>query len=118
LSFHSAAAAGVKNKMQNFTSENFSRIRGIPGAATQRVETIILLARSLVYQSVLFVLASGLLFVISTFIYGSFYFAFVPSPIHQGPVHLFIKITNFCLRHWIGMTIIKHPPRRPGNFFD
>ena len=28
------------------------------------------------------------MFYISAFIYGSFYFAFVPPPIHSGPVHL------------------------------
>lgn len=74
--------------MKSSSSNRFAQIRAIPEAATQKAEALILLARALIIQSITIVLASGLLFVVSVFIYGSFYFAFVPSPVHQGPVHL------------------------------
>lgn len=77
--------------MKRYASEQFARVRGLPSAATQRVETLIVLARSIFYQSVIIFLTSGLLLGIAVFIYGSFYFAFVPSPIHQGPVHLIFE---------------------------
>ena len=77
--------------MKRFTSEQYERIKGLPSVATQRIEALIFLARSLLYQSVIIFLTSGLLLAISGFIYGSFYFAFVPSPIHQGPVFLIFE---------------------------
>ena len=70
--------------MQRITS----KVKAIPGAATQKIEDVVVLARAIVTQTIIFIVSAILLFVLSTFIYGSFYFAFVPAPIHQGPVHL------------------------------
>ena len=70
--------------MQKFTS----RVKAIPGAATQKIEDTLVLTRAIITQTIIFVVSAILLFVLSTFIYGSFYFAFVPAPIHEGPVHL------------------------------
>ena len=73
--------------MQRLTS----KIKAIPGAATQRVEDVVLLTRALITQTIILIVSLYLLFLLSTFIYGSFYFAFVPAPIHQGPVHLIFE---------------------------
>ena len=71
--------------------ERFARIRAMPRAAFQQAEEIFFLTRSVVYQSLMVFLTSGLLLGIAIFIYGSFYYAFVPLPIHQGPVHLIFE---------------------------
>ena len=73
--------------MQRLTS----KIKAIPGAATQRVEDVVLLTRALISQTIILIISFYLLFLLATFIYGSFYFAFVPAPIHQGPVHLIFE---------------------------
>merc|ERR1712226_1072267 len=74
------------------TSQTFARARAgaraLPGAATQRAENTITNIKTILLQITTFVVTTGLLFYISAFIYGSFYFAFVPPPIHSGPVHL------------------------------
>ena len=74
--------------MRRFAAGQYAKVRSLPGAATQRAEALVILARDIFYQSVVAFLTSGLLLGIAAFIYGSFYFAFVPSPIHQGDVHL------------------------------
>ena len=77
--------------MKKFAQDQISKIRGLPNMATQRVETILLVLRTFMYQSVVISLTSGVLLFMAMFIYGSFYFAFVPSPIHHGPVHLIFE---------------------------
>lgn len=74
--------------MKNFAETQYTRVLGLKGAAEQRVEDTLNIMKGIVYQTFMFSLTSGLLILISIFMYGSFYFAFVPSPIHQGPVHL------------------------------
>ena len=53
-----------------------------------RAENTIANIRTILLQITQVIVTIGLLFTISAFIYGSFYFAFVPPPIHSGPVHL------------------------------
>ena len=55
------------------------------------MEHTIDLLKYITYQTIQLILAFGLLLALSVFIYGSFYFAFVPAPIHSGPVHLIFK---------------------------
>ena len=71
--------------------ERFAKVRALPGAAFQKAEEAFSVTRTLVYQSMVVFLTSGLLLGIAIFIYGSFYYAFVPLPIHQGPVHLIFE---------------------------
>ena len=63
----------------------------LPGAAVQKAEEVFNVTATLIYQSMVVLLTSGLLLGIAIFIYGSFYYAFVPLPIHQGPVHLIFE---------------------------
>ena len=77
--------------MRRFAREKIAQIRNFPNLATQRVETIFYISKIVLYQSVVISLTSGLLLMVAMFIYGSFYFAFVPSPIHKGPVHLIFE---------------------------
>ena len=53
-----------------------------------RAEDTFNIARNIIFNVIQVILASGLLLAVAVFIYGSFYFAFVPSPLHSGPVHL------------------------------
>ncbi len=76
------------SKMKNLATDGLEKVRGLPEAATQRVEALMWGIRGLLYQTVIALLTSGLLLMLAAFIYGSFYFAFVPSPVHEGPVHL------------------------------
>ena len=74
--------------------ERFARIRALPKAAFQQLEEIFFVTRTVIYQSLMVFLTSGLLLGIAIFIYGSFYYAFVPLPIHEGPVHLIFDPCN------------------------
>ena len=71
--------------------ERLAKIRKLPGAIFQRAEELFGIGKTVLYQSVMVFLTSGLLLGIAIFMYGSFYYAFVPLPIHQGPVHLIFE---------------------------
>ena len=77
--------------MKRFIAEQMARIRTLPSAAVQKTEEVFNVTATLIYQSMVVLLTSGLLLGIAIFIYGSFYYAFVPLPIHQGPVHLIFE---------------------------
>lgn len=77
--------------MKRFITELLARIRSLPSAAVLRAEEVFNVTAALIYQSMVVFLTSGLLLGIAIFIYGSFYFAFVPLPIHKGPVHLIFE---------------------------
>jgi hypothetical protein len=77
--------------MKRFIMERLARIRSLPSAAVQRAEEVFNVTGTLLYQSMVVLLTSGLLLGIAIFIYGSFYYAFVPLPIHRGPVHLIFE---------------------------
>ena len=81
-------------KMKRFLMERFSRILALPRAALKQGEDLFFVTRTVVYQSLMVFLTSGLLLGIAIFIYGSFYYAFVPLPIHEGPVHLIFDPCN------------------------
>ena len=60
--------------------------KAMPARATEQLEVVLEVTRSVVYFSVIAVLTVALLTFVSVFMYGTFYFAFVPSPEHAGPL--------------------------------
>ena len=60
--------------------------KAMPARATEQLEVVLEVTRSVAYFSVIAVLTVALLTFVSVFMYGTFYFAFVPSPEHAGPL--------------------------------
>ena len=61
-------------------------LSALPTRAGERLEHAIEAARSAAYYVLVLSLTASLLAFVSAFMYGTLYFAFVPSPSHRGAV--------------------------------
>lgn len=64
-----------------------NRVRGLPSKASEQIEVLLELTKSMIYYTVVISLTLNLLGTVSVFMYGTFYFAFVPAPQHEGAIH-------------------------------
>lgn len=66
----------------------FGKAKEVPEKAAVKADEFVQLIRQIIQRIVIFFITAVSLVLASAFIYGSFYFAFVPAPTHQAPIFL------------------------------
>jgi len=79
-----AAVSQVKENV----NEKYTKVKQIPQRASDELERVTDIARLVALRTLIVVLTVAILILASVFIYGSFYFAFVPAPAHRAPLFL------------------------------
>ena len=74
-------------KLQGAAEHGLQQVRELPAKTAEKIELLLDFTKSTVYYSIILGLLFSLLLYISIFMYGTFYFAFVPVPEHEGPIY-------------------------------
>lgn len=75
-------------RLKDSVNQRYSQVRQIPKKAGDELEKATDVARMVALRTFIAILTVIILILASVFIYGSFYFAFVPAPAHRAPLFL------------------------------
>jgi len=74
--------------LKESVNKRYSQVRQLPRKAGDELDRLADAARLVAVRTLIAVLTVVILVLASVFIYGSFYFAFVPAPAHRAPLFL------------------------------
>jgi len=75
-------------RLKDSVNQRYSQVKQIPKKAGDELEKATDVARMVALRTFITILTVIILILASVFIYGSFYFAFVPAPAHRAPLFL------------------------------
>ena len=74
--------------LKESVNKRYSQVRELPRKAGDELDRLADATRLVAVRTLIAVLTVVILVLASVFIYGSFYFAFVPAPAHRAPLFL------------------------------
>lgn len=75
-------------RLRESVNKRYSQVRQLPRKAGDELDRLADVGRLVALRTLIAVLTVVILVLASVFIYGSFYFAFVPAPAHRAPLFL------------------------------
>ena len=78
----------IMQMVKGVMAKRVQQVKELPGQAILTVEQVMEIIKLVLSRTLIVLLTVTILVLVSLFIYGSFYFAFVPAPAHKAPLYL------------------------------